>query len=344
MLLSVKMLRDRFAGRWSRLASPLAAVACAAILVAADDPRSDAADDDPPPALPDGLESSKSLIPPRPLLVLRTGGVIQGEISRRDDFYFVGTPNSQIRCRAREVEMICRDWADAYSKKRQAMLWGSADEHLALAEWCLRHQLHGFAARELLDARRISPQHPRTEAVARRLAWATRPSPPPNRHRAADPSVVTASHQEPVVREMAVEAVEPIPAEVVASFTTSVQPLLLNSCTTSGCHRLDGGAAYGLDRLPLHRAGSRRATLRNLDATLRWIDFEFPAASRLLVEAGRAHGSMSKPAFSGHRADLYQKIATWVGQVTAKDEPLRPSNFESSAPQMETPSEPYSRR
>jgi hypothetical protein len=122
----------------------------------------------------------------------------------------------------------------------------------------------------------------------------------------------------PAVEEL--EAmVRRMPPGSVETFTAGVQPLLLNSCATGGCHGSGSGGRYRLLRGHAGRPPSRRATQRNLHATLQWIDRKQPEASPLLVEAMRAHGKAEEPALGNADAAKYRQIVQWVLTIAQSD-------------------------
>lgn len=67
---------------------------------------------------------------------------------------------------------------------------------------------------------------------------------------------------------LAANAAADHPPEVVAQFTRSVQPLLLNKCAMGACHGGPTSAAPRLQRPASRNAVDRRTTLANLDAFL----------------------------------------------------------------------------
>src|SRR5438874_10376451 len=104
------------------------------------------------------------------VLLLRSGRVLAGKVRRDGDRYFVTLPTGEIRIRADEVERVCPTLADGYEYKRAAMLPGSVGPHLDLAVWCITNGLWSEAERELDEARRLEPRHPKIPLLERRLA------------------------------------------------------------------------------------------------------------------------------------------------------------------------------
>src|SRR4051812_8229843 len=89
-----------------------------------------------------------ALAPQDGLLLLRTGGVVSGRITRAGDRYYVAVPDGEIRLKASEVDLVCRDLEDGYSRKRAAAVGHGAEGHLDLCQWCLREGLLDHAKQE----------------------------------------------------------------------------------------------------------------------------------------------------------------------------------------------------
>ncbi|MBN1588081.1 MAG: hypothetical protein JW888_01040 [Pirellulales bacterium] len=242
------------------------------------------------------------------VIVLHGGQVFKGKITRADDVYRVELPNGEIRVRANKVAFQCDSLEEAYGRRRAAIRFGDADEHIELARWCQRNELFGAAARELADAMAAEPNNPLVPHLERQLKMAMTPAEP--RSKAAKPPKAdgpTGEELEEMIRQM--------PPGSVEMFTNSIQPLLLNSCAGGGCHGAQGSGEFRLLRNHPSRPASRRMTQRNLHAALEWIDRRKPDDSRLLVESIRAHGTAEKPAFTDKDAAKYRQIVEWVYRV-----------------------------
>jgi hypothetical protein len=257
-------------------------------------------------------------------LVLHEGGALSGAIIRDGDRYVVTTAASEIMVPEANVELVCHSLEDAYRQQRGQIESPTAESHLELAEWCLRHDLLSEATRELQTARKHDARHPRLRLFERRIAVAR------ETHRA------TASGTQSVELETQVAAPQPtsensadqgrfrlllsdLPKGAVERFTRKVQPLLVNSCTSGGCHQRGSSQLFQLDRSLLHDMANRRSTMQNLTATLAIVDRDRPDQSPLLTVPRRAHGGMEKAVFGPHDAKLLMQLVDWVSLVT--DEP-----------------------
>ncbi|MCH8841153.1 MAG: hypothetical protein IH831_10895 [Planctomycetes bacterium] len=219
------------------------------------------------------------------ILVLRNGNVLEGKIQRLADFYRIEFPRSELLVRVGQVDMFCHHLDEAYERRRLQRTGSLADSHVELARWCLRHELLQYASRELLDARSIDPDHRQLLQLERQLQLALR-------NRAAsrlvpEPGAATTPTDDDL------ELLESVPDWGHTLFVRQIQPLLVNSCATSGCHQPGSSESFHLNRLALEGAGHPATTLRNLAATLAQLDLESPAKSKLLERAKTAHGAKS---------------------------------------------------
>jgi hypothetical protein len=247
------------------------------------------------------------------VLLVRGGGVLQGTITRVGDRYRVTRANGQLDVAAEQVTLACRSLEEAYERQRQQMPRDSAEAHLALAEWCLRYDLVPQAARELTDVRRLDSRHARLPVVERRLN-AVRQSTASRTQ--ADSDAKRNREQAAIEMQQLEAAIADLPAAVVERFARKVQPLLVNNCTTAGCHQPSGDQQFQLDRAVLHGLSNRRTTLRNLMATLELVNRARPQVSPLLAVPRRTHGGMPRPIFGSRQEDQVRQLVDWVAMVT----------------------------
>jgi hypothetical protein len=280
---------DRFLTFIMLLALPAAAV-CAAEAVDAASPQSVAAPT---------------------LVVLRNGEVLSGQVSREGDRTVVASEGTEIRLSAREVDFVCQTLDEAYTIQCNREVAGRIEDHLNLADWCLRHELLGYAAREITVAMQIDPKNPRVKVFDARLRRALLPM--PTKATETDEAKVGAR---PVSADELERLVRSLPAGTVETFTATVQPMLLNYCATAGCHGPSSSSSFTLARAPLEKVAARRLTERNLYNTLQWIDHDNPIDSKLLSAAREPHGPNQASGATGVGTAKYQELVSWVLQAS----------------------------
>jgi len=264
------------------------------------------------------------------VLLLTNGGVLKGQISRAGDRWIVKNSNSMMQVPISSVDRACRSMDEAYDVQRNrierptsATADHRAEAHLALADWCLRFDLFPQAARELLDARGLDPRHPRLALLERRLsvarsveAGAAESVAKPQAGDRANANDQPQANQEIPIQKSELSLAQ-LPEGVFERFIRNVQPVLVNNCTTAGCHQTGGAQQFQLDRALLHGMADRRSTMRNLAATLALIDRDRPDQSRLFNVPRAPHGGMTRPVFGPRQDQLVVLLADWVAMVTA---------------------------
>lgn len=290
----------------------------------------------PSPATPAG-QTGLEPAPQQGVLILRSGGVLRGKITRAGERYYVALPDGEIRVRAAEVEFRCRDLEEAYRHQRASVQPASVHDHLRLARWCLRHRLLGHAGRELADALEADPTHPMIAVLRRRLQAAREPDPPRRGAAEGTPSI-GGPPAKPLDRPPSLEEldrlVRTMPRGTVETFTETIQPLLINHCATAGCHGPRPQGNFRLLRIPAGRPPTRRLTQRNLHAVVPWIDPQQPAASPLLTAAAEPHGAAAKAILTEGQDAQYRRLADWVCQVANRS---GPGAAETVTPRQEPP-------
>jgi hypothetical protein len=260
----------------------------------------------------DGATAPVSAEPDEGVLVLKDGGVLRGHVTQEGDHYVVVGAKSRLEVATSSVALVSSSLAEAYIAQQQ-LPHNTAEGHLALADWCLRYNLLPQAEHELADARQLDPRSGKLDLLQRRLDVATRAASPRKtvEEEADDANLETAAE---VVRLEQLAAA--LPAGAVERFTRKVQPLLVNNCTTSGCHQVGGKQVYQLDRAVLHGLSNRRTTLSNLAATLALVNRDAPQQSLLLTVPRTEHADMKQPILGSRQDQQFRQLAEWVSVVT----------------------------
>ncbi|HUY92358.1 MAG TPA: hypothetical protein VMV10_26690 [Pirellulales bacterium] len=263
------------------------------------------------------------LAPQKGVLLLRSGQVLAGTIAPAGDHYLVSLEHGEIRVQSGKVDKLCKNLREAYEHKRTRVELGKAAEHVALADWCLQNGLFELADRELSYALAADVNYPRIRLVERRLQMARRGAEPAAPHARPVEKGPTNEELDRMVRGMSGAAVE--------QFTSTIQPLLVNTCTTAGCHLPHSDTKLQLLRIPPNSPPSRRTTQRNLFSVWRQIDSGNPTASPLLTVPLQQHGNAKAAMFSDHEAEQYRLLAAWVGELARAPKPTQPASVDKPA-------------
>lgn len=240
------------------------------------------------------------------ILLLKNGNILRGKIQQQGDHYHVHLPNGKLQVRERQVDTVCENVEAVYQYRRQQRSGSTADSHLDMAGWCLRHELYDHAAEELDTAASIDADHGRLGLLRRQLKQSVRMA---ELRKQQDEAVANVEPEKPLNPA----TLEKAPKWARALFVRQIQPLIVHSCATSGCHQSSEDSSFRLNRLALDGAGHPGVTLRNLAATLEQIDWEQADKSQLLALARQAHGGEdSSVPLPSHKLQVLQ---SWVSQL-----------------------------
>jgi hypothetical protein len=246
-------------------------------------------------------------LPDQGVLILRNGQIIEGRIAQDGGQYVVDIPDGQLRVKSANVEVVCKDLNEGYQRKRAMIHVGNVHDHIELAQWCLQHELLGPAAIELADATVADPNNPMIGMLQRRLKMAVEPQTLPD-----GPGNTMAGPSNDELDRM----IRSLPHGAIETFTQTVQPVLMNHCTASGCHGPQSETPLRLFRSSGNKSASRRITQRNLYSALQFVDMNNPLASRLLTAPSEPHGSARYAVFNEHQALQYKRLVDWVSQLS----------------------------
>lgn len=255
------------------------------------------------------------------VLLLRNGQMLSGQISYAGANYHVLLPTGEIRIRASEVEYVCQDIQEALVRKYEAIEPGDLAGYLRLTDWCIEHELFVEADRLLVSIENLAPPSARTRVklTRRNLEMAQNPV------SSAPPVPTLDSQPADGAVEGAIDDAEALdrltrnmPEGTVETYRRTVQPILMAGCAAARCH---GNAASNEFRLirPTHgHIISRRATQRNLQAILRWIDLENVSESPLLSAASRPHGAAKEPVLGEGESVRLEHLSKWVSSLASQ--------------------------
>jgi hypothetical protein len=233
------------------------------------------------------------------VVVLRNGNVLAGGVRRSGDYYLVEQAGAALQIPVEQVETACSSLAEAYELRRQNRVGTSADAHLELARWCLRHNLLDQAAREALDARTRDPGHPALASLEVQIRQMLKIE--ASRRDRVEMGAIAGGSLPNILHDGEPSAGLALTPSTAAQsqFVRSIQPMLIHGCATGGCHQVDSPQQMRLDRWALDGNGNPELIRRNLDAILAQINPEDPASSPVMLRARQAHGvrnnAMSRP-------------------------------------------------
>lgn len=258
--------------------------------------------------LPSAALAQPALRPETGIVLLRNGNVLCGLVTRAGDFFIVTFgATGEVHLKATEVEAVCGSLDEVYEFK-QRHLGEGIKPHLALAEWCLRQNLTGRCAQQLVAAMQIDPDNEQLKQLERRLQLAQAPPPA-----ASAPAAATS-----ITTERMEQTLDKLPAGSVEKFAAVVQPILLNRCGANQCHGPAAKSEFRLLRPPEGQIATRRITQRNLYSALARLDLNDPEASPLLKLPQGRHGSALTAVFDKQSQHQLAELLAWAKMTAPK--------------------------
>lgn len=269
-------------------------------------------------------------------ILLSNGNVIQGKIHSIGNQVIIDRGDgNEVRLAARQVLHSAPTLSQLYRYRQQQRQHPHVESYQDDARWCYRHQLYDEMEQALDIAGALDPTHPETLRLRRQLASATRPTSDIElakvdlnalRSTPAAGQVVIGVVPQTVNRHQVEEASEAALAaanlsnQAVSYFGNRVQPLLINRCGNSGCHRSPTESQWQLTHMGVHVRPPSRMTMLNLLATLSIVNRESGLESDLLKYATTPHGGkMEAPLKRGDDAAV-ESLNEWVKEVNQHDD------------------------
>jgi hypothetical protein len=266
------------------------------------------------------VESDRASIPCEGVLVLANGRVIEGVVAAEGEYFKVVLPKGKLQVRIDQVDFLCQSKEEAYIRRRARRITATAtaDTHLEMARWCVQNELLAYADTEIAAARKVDPQNRLLPVVEQQLTQARELK---QRSTQAAPlikdSQIAAASLEV---EASSRAFDEIPSWARTEFIKRIQPMMAQSCATSGCHLPNTPQKLQIDRLALDGVGNPDLIHRNLASTIALLDLSKPEASHLLEMGASAHGSEGKKSrpLTPHQLEI---LRAWIIQLALNEPP-----------------------
>lgn len=265
-------------------------------------------------------------------VLLHNGNVIEGTATSIGSYVIIARGDgNELRLDARQVRHSASSLQELHRYRQQQCQYPNVASYQDDARWCFRHQLFVEMENSLDAADSLDPTHPETLRLRRQLTSVTNRihdaesddeasdqkqlAPAPGR---AVISVVSPN----VKRTQTDDAVETELAEMslsflaVAYFSNRVQPLLINRCGNTGCHRSPSETKWELTHMGSHVRPPSRMTKLNLLATLSVVNRSGGQESDLLTYATMVHGGKNEaPLKRGDHASI-ESLHEWIKEVS----------------------------
>ncbi|QDT52968.1 hypothetical protein Pan44_09820 [Caulifigura coniformis] len=250
------------------------------------------------------------------VLALLDGRVVFGKITPAPGGYLVkrtGAPDEMIPTFL--VQTASDSLTGCYENLRDAIRTPRPDDHLELAQWCIRQRLLNEAKTELLAVLKLDPNRREARDLMVKLEEATSPR-PRNRQSEAAPARTGDGFLDSSGR-----TTEGLGPENTSLFVRRIQPILVSKCGNAACHGGNLGGEFHVANIRRASSSGRMTTLENLRQVMSLVDHSNPADTRLLSAlSSPAHASV----FAGTGGEVQRaKIEEWIVGA-ADDIGLRP--------------------
>jgi hypothetical protein len=274
-----------------------------------------------------GAEARGESEPRQGVVVLTDGQVHAGLVSEVPSGYRVDSGGRFAVFPFYQVRLTAESLPVAYETLRESQRNPSAEDHLLLAEWCLRHELLKQARSEVAAALKLEPLRSDARTLLRRID--ARLDPAPEAAPGAELATQRSAINPATFQFRNEQTVSGLSRETYQEYVRRVQPLLMNKCGNARCHGAssarsdEAGSAHRFQFLPV-RSGSRshrQTSERNLAAVLQFINFDAPDQSPLLLtspESAKVHGEIFRGSAG---ADQFRLLESWVSRAAREASP-----------------------
>jgi hypothetical protein len=253
------------------------------------------------------------------LIMRETGAVMSGLISQNGDWYLVEGQHGKVSVPADRVKMRCTSLQHAYTRLHdQTVSRQSADAHLTLARWCVTYDLNTEAIEELKAALELEPERNDVRRMLDNLTEASKTVRKTAVGPESEESPRVSRPDAPVADESS--TLGGLSRPLALQYTRRIQPMLVKTCATNGCHTRDSDSGFQLNHVVPGKHATRHPSEQNLAAVLEQIDIQKPESSRLLTMTRGKHGRQGRPVFSGLRGEEQRtELEQWVLDVARSE-------------------------
>lgn len=247
------------------------------------------------------------------VLLLEGNRVIQGRIKPQGETYAVEQAAGVLIVSRDQVRFVGTDLHSVYIHLQDGLpKKPGADDHLDLARWCLNYKLYSAARFEFQAALDVEPGR---DDIRRNLTkldtLLQRPPREPEKVKPETPAERLAKGT--AGYNLDVETLGGLSRDAGREFTRRIQPILMHSCTRSGCHGPRTDNAFKLDLVRQGSIASRSTTEKNLLSLLEYVDRDSPKQSELWKLLKSNHGAAGQSIFIGAKGSEQLKVfQNWI--------------------------------
>ena len=243
------------------------------------------------------------------LVLLKSGRMLNGQVSLNAGGYLIEQPNGRIQVPEEQVKFIVNDLREAYRKQRDSIVEPTPATHLSLANWCISYNLLDDAREELKRCLKSDPENEEARRLLARLVDTLRSDLPAKKVAPPPKKTMDGFQQRPV------ESLGLLSRETAMQFTNPIQPLLRNKCGNASCHGANSQNDFHILTARSGSRGARHTSERNLAEVMRFIDIDNIGQSKLLTVFKGAHGGRGSLLTGQAANEQYKTLRAWVKAV-----------------------------
>ncbi|QEG35074.1 hypothetical protein Pr1d_23650 [Bythopirellula goksoeyrii] len=259
-------------------------------------------------------EASESA-PQAGLLVLTNGSVLEGVVSLEGEHYRVMLPKGELQVRVTQVDFFCKNLDEAYERRQERSRGNSVDSHVELAQWCVQQGMLEHAMEEISLARSLDSQHRMLEVLTRQVDQLRS-----NNTKIVDTELEPATNptESESTQVTTVSTAHEIPQWARVEFVRRIQPMLIHTCATGGCHYPGSSSKMQLDREALAGIGNPDLIQQNLDSVVRQLSFDDSESSPLLARGLAVHGKEGQKQSEAFTPRQVAILRAWFTQLVSE--------------------------
>jgi hypothetical protein len=245
-------------------------------------------------------------------MALFDGRVVYGKVTNTPGGYLLKRPGATDEMIPTFLVQTASDsLLGCYENLKGAISPTRPDDHLELANWCIRQRLLEEAKTEVLAVLKLDPNRREARELLVKLEEATNPEP-----RNLDSESAPARTSDGFL-DSAGRTTEGLGPELTSQFVRRIQPLMVSKCGNAACHGGNASEQFRLTNIRRTTSSSgRTTTLENMRQVLGLVDVGNADGTRLL-------SALSSPAhigvFSGSTGQGQQAaLKAWVEGAAAE--------------------------
>ncbi len=201
------------------------------------------------------------------VLALVDGRCVIGKVTSAPGGYLIKRPGASDEMIPHFLVWTAADsLTGCYENLRSTFRSPRPDDHLKLADWCIRQKLYPEARTEVVAALQLDPNRREARDLLVRLERALNPD------SADQKSEPGSTRRSDGFLASAPETTEGVSPDTTSLFVRRVQQILVSKCGNAACHGGNAGGEFQLTNIRRTQSSGRTTNIENLREVLSFID------------------------------------------------------------------------